>query len=247
MLMSGLLGQMMMRSASRIASSTPGAGLADSTSIKANAAHDGLGAALHQIFLKMQRAFVGFNDRRHGLVAHRKDARLHAEGHADGFGCVRERSAFGQHRGAVDVRGEVAIAKIEPVDPAEDGEPLERVKRLPAKAPAFRGVDDAGQRIGDDVEVRRNFQTMKRDVVASIDDGCEARGINDIVESEQQLGGANATGQSGNRDLLCGFHAELGCRRRPRSYTARPSVPARTARRLRIADEANASRSTNSG
>ena len=70
----------------------------------------------------------------------------------------------------MNVRGQVAIAEIEPVDAAEHREPLQRVKGLAAEAPAFRRIDDAGERVSHDVEVGRNFQAVKSDVVAGVDD-----------------------------------------------------------------------------
>ena len=45
-----------------------------------------------------------------------------------------------------------------------------------AEAPAFLRVDDAGQGVGDDVEVGGDFQTVKGYVVAGVDDGGEAAG-----------------------------------------------------------------------
>jgi hypothetical protein len=92
------------------------------------------------------------------------------------------------------VCSQVAIAEVELVDPAEDGEPFQGVKRLAAKSPAFCGIDDAGQRVRHDVKIGGNFQSMERDVVAGVDDSGEACGISDIVEAKQQLGGAYAAG-----------------------------------------------------
>jgi hypothetical protein len=102
---------------------------------------------------------------------------------ADGFGGFGERFAFGEHRGAMNVGSKIAITEIEPVDPAEHREPFQRVEGLAAKSPAFCRVDDAGQRVGHDVEVRRNFQPVEGDVIAGIDDRGEARGVGDVVEA----------------------------------------------------------------
>src|SRR5271165_1914387 len=49
---------------------------------------------------------------------------------------------------------------------------------------------------------------MKSDVVASVDDRRETRGIRDIVEPEHQFRCADPSSQSGNRHFPVGFHAE---------------------------------------
>ena len=54
----------------------------------------------------------------------------------------------------MDVRGEVAVAEIEPAGAPKGGEALERVKRFAAIAPAFCRIDDSRERVSDDVEVR---------------------------------------------------------------------------------------------
>ena len=94
--------------------------------------------------------------------------------------------------------GKVAIAKIEPVDAAEHREPLEHVKRLAPEAPAFSGIDDPRQCVRHDVEIRRNFQPMENDVVTGVDDGSQARWIHNVIEAEQQLRRADASGQCRN-------------------------------------------------
>ena len=45
---------------------------------KANSFHDRFGATLHQVFLKMERAFVRVDDGWDGTVGHGEDAGLHA-------------------------------------------------------------------------------------------------------------------------------------------------------------------------
>ena len=87
MLISGLLGQMMMRSARDGLRARP-ARARRFHAFEANAAHDRFGAAFHEIFLKMQCAFARVDDGGDGLVGHREDARLHSERGANRFGRV---------------------------------------------------------------------------------------------------------------------------------------------------------------
>ena len=79
---------MMMRSALWIASRTPGAGLGVFYAVEADTFDDGFCAAFYEVFLEVERAFVGVDDCGDGLVAHGEDAGFYAERQADGFGGV---------------------------------------------------------------------------------------------------------------------------------------------------------------
>ena len=80
------------------------------------------------------------------------------------------------------------------------------MKRFAAHAPARGGIDDTSERIGNDVEVRRNFQAMQDDVVTGVHDDREVVRVHCPVESEEQLGCTNAAGESGNLEFFCGRH-----------------------------------------
>src|SRR5205823_4309010 len=90
----------------------------------------------------------------------------------------------------------IAIAEIEPIHATEDGEAFQQVERLAAEAPAFFRVDDACEGVGDDIEVRANFQAVERDVVAGVYDGGHCRWIGkNIVEAEEEFGSTYAAGE----------------------------------------------------
>src|SRR5216684_49757 len=98
----------------------------------------------------------------------------------------------------MDMRCQIAVAEIEPVRTAERGEPFQSVERFATESPALRGVDDASKRIGDDVEVGRDFQTVESNVVAGVDDDRQCAGIHQLVQTEEEFGGAYATGEGGD-------------------------------------------------
>ena len=85
MLMSGLLGQMMTRSASQMASSTPGAACACFIPAKWMPRIPGSVRCLMRYSWKLHIAVAGFDDRGNGLIGHRQDAGFYAESDADGI------------------------------------------------------------------------------------------------------------------------------------------------------------------
>ena len=87
----------------------------------------------------------------------------------------------------MDVRGKVTIAEIEPISAAEVGQALERVKCFSAKTPAFGRVHDSGESVGDDVEVGRDFQSVKNDVVTGVDDDGQVARVHDFIEAEKKF------------------------------------------------------------
>ncbi len=176
---------------------------------KVDAADSRLSTMLDEIFLKMHVPLAGFDDRRNGLVGHGQDAGFYAEGVTDGIGDLRESFAMGKHFGAVNVGGEIAIAEIEPSFAAIGAEPLEEMKSFTAHAPAFGGIDDSGERVRNDVEVGRNFQTVHDDVVAGVDDDGEAVWIHGMVEPEQKFRCPDTAGESSDRNFFCGTHGDV--------------------------------------
>ena len=122
---------------------------------------------------------------------------------ADGFRSLRESFAVGKQIRAMNMRGEIAIAEIEPDFAAVDAEALQKMKRFAAHAPARGGIDETSERVGNDVEVRRNFQAVQDDVVTSVDDDRQIVRIHRPVETEEQLGCADAAGESGDFEFFC--------------------------------------------
>ena len=69
----------------------------------------------------MQGSFVRIDQRRDGVISHWEDARFDAESVSNRVGGLRESLPVGEHGGAMDVRGEVAVPEIEPIGAAIDG------------------------------------------------------------------------------------------------------------------------------
>src|SRR5260370_22034829 len=106
----------------------------------------------------------------------------------------------------LDMRCQIAVAEIEPVRTAERGEAFQSVKGFATESPALRGVDDASKRISDDVEVGRDFQAVQSNVVAGVDDDCQCAGIHQLVQAEEEFGGAYAASQGGDGFRFRGRH-----------------------------------------
>ncbi len=106
----------------------------------------------------------------------------------------------------MNMRGEVAIAEIEPSFAAVYGEALEEMKSFAAHAPAFRGIDDSGERVGDDVQIGGNFQTVHNDVVAGVNDDGEVARIHRMGEAEEKLRCSDTAGKSRDREFFCERH-----------------------------------------
>ena len=166
----------------------------------------GFGAMLDEIFLKVHVPVAGFDDGGNGLIGHRQDTGFDAESVTDRIGSLGESFALGEQIGAVNVGGEIAIAEIEPGFTAVDAESFEEMKGFAAYAPAGRGIHDPGERVGDDIEVGRNFQAVEDDVVAGVDDDSEGVGIHCMIETEEKFRRADTTCEGGDREFLCGGH-----------------------------------------
>ena len=90
----------------------------------------------------------------------------------------------------MQMRGQIAVAEIEPGRLAEARHVGEGVKALVAEAPAPGGVEGAGERVADRVEVRGDVQPPDEGVVAGIDDHGELAGVDQSREPTHQLGRA---------------------------------------------------------
>jgi len=141
----------------------------------------GLGAVFDEIFLKVHVPIASLDDGGNGLVGHGEDAGFDAESVTNGVSGLGQSFAMGQQIGAVNVGGEIAIAKIEPGFAAKGGEAFEEMKGFAAHAPSFGGIDESSECVSDDVQVRRNFQTVHNDIVAGVDDDGEVARIHGMV------------------------------------------------------------------
>ena len=74
---------------------------------------------------------------------------------------ITERGARAQAFGAIEMGREVAVAEIEPRLAVKTSERAERVEGLALETPAVGLIDDAGERIGDGVNVRRDVESER--------------------------------------------------------------------------------------
>src|SRR5260370_12708757 len=119
------------------------------------------------------------------------------------------------------VRGEIGVAEIERIDEGEGRQALQRMKRLPTVAPTFCLIHNSRERVGDNVEVRRDSQAVQRDVIAGVHNHRQVAGVNYVVQTKQEFGSPYAAGQRGDGLILCRGHRI--CSR----YAAKPSASAK--------------------
>ena len=107
-------------------------------------------------------------------------------------------AALAEEAGAMQMRGEVAIAQAEPAGLAEARHLLEGVEGLAAQPPALPLVDEAGERVADGVEIGGDVQAPELGVVAGIADDGERGGREQRRQPPQELGRARPTGEGGD-------------------------------------------------
>ena len=128
--------------------------------------------------------------------------------------------------GAVAVGGQVAVAEVEPGDPAQPPERLHDPPRLVGQAPAGVGVDGVGQGVHHGVQVGRDVQPVEHGVVAGVDDGGDLRrpapprscpgaaGRRPPLRPAPRSSGSDGRGRGGHRRRLAGPPVGTGVRRR---------------------------------
>ena len=145
-------------------------GLGVGGSGKTHRIHRILIPALHEIFFETQLAGRRIHASLDARIAHGQNARLHAELIADrrrGFG---KRLAFRQQARAQQVHGQVAVAGVEPGGLAELSHGLQAKKSIALHAPAALAAEQAGENVGDRIDVRGNVESPPQQVVAGVDD-----------------------------------------------------------------------------
>src|SRR5690606_33320127 len=98
----------------------------------------------------------------------------------------------------LDVQGEIGVSEAKP---ARAAELLERRHELPCFAPATpaaRAVREAGERVEQRVEVRRNTEAEVIEVIAGVADDDELTVTEHTRQAEHELGAADAPGQREN-------------------------------------------------
>ena len=166
----GLEGASTITSECWIASSTPGAGTRARRALEAHGAH-GIGRAPPDEPLLERQLAIGRDDARaQVIVAGGQEASAQAVAPREIGGDGRERLARAQPLAAHEVQADVAIAEDEPVEAAELGHDGHRLARVAGDAPALLGMDAAGQRVQQRVEIGRDRQPPVLEIVAHVAD-----------------------------------------------------------------------------
>src|SRR5438034_443865 len=183
-----------------------------------------LGLLAHEVLLEREPAVRRPDPRAHGLVAHGEDARRHAQTTAQLGHHRRERQALAERARPVEMRGEVAVAQVEPRLGAEVAHRLEAAERLSRQAPAARRVQPARERVHHGVEVGGDVEAPDLGVVTGVADHGEripgARGR----EAAQELRRARAARDRGQAHVTRAW-LPAGSRGRCRRATRRVRRP----------------------
>src|SRR5690349_13995427 len=114
------------------------------------------------------------------------------QGLGDRAGHLGEGASLAEEPGAVEVRGQVAIAQVEPYRLAEPPVLADALEATVDEAPAVPLVDHAGQGVADGAEIRRDVQAPDHRVVPGVDDDGQAARVEHASETTEQLGGSGA-------------------------------------------------------
>ncbi len=106
-----------------------------------------------------------------------------------------ERLAGSQRLRPDEVETEIAVAEPEPVLAAERRDRLEGAPALVRAAPTSLLVVQAGQRVEDAVEIRRDGHPEHLEVVADVADHGHVRGVDRRRQAAREPGAADAPGQ----------------------------------------------------
>src|SRR6266540_463703 len=129
------------------------------------------------------------------LVAHGQQADRHPQPAAQLGGGLAEGGAHGQQPGAQQVGGDVTVAEPEPRRLAQPLDRSEHIPGLTGQAPAALLVGKAGEGVGDRVQVWRDGQAVKAQVVTGIADDEELGGWVDADKAAQEPRRADAAGK----------------------------------------------------
>ena len=202
--------------------------------LKVDGANAGDRVVLDEVFLKVHAPFAGFDDGGDGLIGHRQDSGFNTQRVTNGLGRLRERLAMREHRGAMNVRGKVAVAEIEPCFVAVRAEALQEVKCVAAEAPAGLRIDDPGERVRHYVEIGRDAQAVQEDVVSGVRDDRQKVWVHDLMQAEEELRSTDAAGKGGDGKVLYRGHCENSMPRRAHASKRKSRQRQQTINEIRI-------------
>ena len=213
--MNGLLGAMTISSAPSSASSTPGAGVAvASPSKRTRSTSSRCCRATNHSWNGKEPAGVSIHVRSASSVAG-SSVTSTPRACRQPAGHRRQRLAAAQRLRADEVEAEVAVAELEPRLSAEPGDDFHRLPGLVRPPPPALLVRDAGERVEDAVEVRRDVEAEHLDVVADVADHRHAS----TAPRPRRGRAGTARRRRRRRGLTTLRHWTRGPRRGPRSST----------------------------
>ena len=104
--------------------------------VKEDALDHWLPLPMHKVFLKLQHALIGFDQRPKAIIRHRQDRRLNAERARDDLRGFGQRLALPQQRGAIHMRRQIAVANVEPRLSTQSPQRAERFEGIAGHTPA---------------------------------------------------------------------------------------------------------------
>ncbi len=174
---------------------------------EADASHGHGVAASHEVLLEadLGRPFAGQGDPGlDGILRHGQQRRGHTPGRAHLGRHPGQARALAQAARAVEVGGQIGVAQAEPGATGsragrdhvgEAGQGVDRPPRLAGQAPAPPGVDRAGQRVGEGVQVGTHPQAVEPDVVTGVDHGGDLLGRHHLDQAGEETGRPHPSGE----------------------------------------------------
>ena len=173
-------------------------------------------AARDEPLLERERPGRRLEPRPQPVVGRRQQPRRDAERRRQPSGHRGERLARAQRLRAHEMEPEIAVAEREPVLAAERADRLERVPGLAAPPPAALLVGEAGERVEDRVEIRRDVEAEHLDVVADVADHARRSRAGDVDDAADEARAAHASRKDDDvQATLLSSSARQACVRGP--------------------------------
>src|SRR5215813_7799993 len=142
-----------------------------------------LTAALHEIFLEVKEPGGCTDQARDRLIRHRQDTDSKAKCLTERHGDIRQALPHAPTLRAQDMRPQITVAEMEPRRFAIALQHSQALKSIATNAPTALFVDQATQRVGHNIDIRRNMQAIEFDVIARIADDGECSWRNHVDQA----------------------------------------------------------------
>ena len=203
----GLEGHTTTRSASAMASRTPGAGDDRVGPGESHRGHRNTVAGGHEVLLEVDLGPIDQGETGpHRVVGHGNEVRVDPERGGDLGGDRRQRRPLGHPLCAKQMGGQVAVSQAKPRLTAQTLEGVHDGPCLARKPPTALVVVHPRQRVGDRVEVGAHVQTVDDGVVAGVHHSGDIRGRHGAHHAAQHASGTHSSGEGGDhgdRLMVC--------------------------------------------